>query len=350
METNTMNAAVLTRPKHIEIKQTKIPTPKDNEVLIRLRAVGLCGSDIHYYEHGKIGRYVVEKPIILGHEASGEIVKVGENVPSHLKVGQRVAIEPGASCGECEYCTTGRYNLCPHVEFLATPPYDGAFSEYVVMRVDLVFPIPDDMSYETAALVEPFSVGLHAVRRGGLQVDETVVIMGMGPIGLLTVANAKLAGAKTIIGVDLEQSRLDVALKMGATHTVNLLNDNLVEKVNEITNKEGVDVAIETAGNPRAVQSAVASVKRGGRVVIVGMSPQDEVPVNMSLIVDSEIDLRGVFRYHDTYPTAIEILSSKTVDIEQIITGKYTLNETAAAFEKAIEDKTNTLKIMVYPQ
>ncbi|SCW43638.1 L-iditol 2-dehydrogenase [Paenibacillus tianmuensis] len=350
MGMSTMNAAVLTRPKQIEMKQTGIPTPKDNEVLIRIRAVGLCGSDVHYYEHGKIGRYVVEKPIILGHEASGEIVKLGAQAPAHLKVGQRVAIEPGATCGACEYCTTDRYNLCPHVEFLATPPYDGAFSEYVAMRADLVFPIPEDMSYETAALVEPFSVGLHAVRRGGLQANETVVIMGMGPIGLLTVANAKLAGAKTIIGVDLEQNRLDVALKMGATHTVNLRSENLADKVNEITDHQGVDVAFETAGNPKAVQGAVASVKRGGRVVVVGMSPEDEVPVNMSIIVDSEIDLRGVFRYHDTYLAAIDILSKKIVDIEQIITGKYTLGETAAAFEQAINDKTNTLKIMVYPQ
>ncbi len=348
MDTATMNAAVLLSPKQIELKQIKIPTPKENEVLIRLRAIGLCGSDVHYYEHGKIGRYVVEQPIILGHEASGDIVEVGANV-SHLQVGQRVAIEPGATCGTCEYCKTNRYNLCPHVEFLATPPYDGAFCEYVAMRSDLVFPIPEDMSYETAAMVEPFSVGLHAVRRGELKQDESVVIMGMGPIGLLTVANAKLAGASIIIGVDFEQSRLDMALKLGATHTINLRHENLASKVQEIIG-QGADVAIDTAGHPAAVQGAVASVKRGGRVVIVGMSPQDEVPVNISHIVDSEIDLRGVFRYHHTYPASIEILSKKAVDIDQIVTGKYHLNDTAGAFEKALQDKTGTLKIIVYPE
>lgn len=348
--TGTMNAAVLTTPKHIEIQQKEIPVPKDNEVLIRIHTVGLCGSDVHYYEHGKIGPYVVERPIILGHEASGEIVELGAKAPGHLRKGQRVAIEPGATCGECEYCTSGRYNLCPHVEFLATPPYDGAFCEYVAMRADLVFPIPDEMSFETAALIEPFSVGLHAVRRGELKADETVVIMGMGPIGLLTAANAKLAGAKTIIGVDFEQNRLDVALRIGATHTVNLRSENLAERIRELTDGRGVDVAIETAGHPKAIHNAVSSVKRGGRVVVVGMSPQDEVPVQMSLIVDSEIDVRGVFRYHDTYPAAIEILSNGTVDIEQIITGKYTLEETAAAFERAIADKTNTLKMMIYPK
>ena len=146
-------------------------------------------------------------------------------------VGQRVSIEPGATCVECTHCKERRYNLCPHVEFLATPPYDGAFCEYIAMRADLVFPIPDSMSYETAALIEPFSVGVHAISRGRLQPGETVVIMGMVPIVLVTAAAAKIAGAKMIIGVYLEQSRLDVAKEMGATHTINLREENLYEKV-----------------------------------------------------------------------------------------------------------------------
>ena len=349
MDNQLIKAAVLTHPKQIEVEQREMPQPKEDEVLIRIRTVGICGSDVHYYEHGRIGRYVVEKPIILGHEASGEIVSVGSKV-THLHAGQRVAIEPGATCGECDYCKSGRYNLCPHVKFLATPPYDGAFAEYVTMRSDVVFPIPDDFSFETAALIEPFSVGLHAIRRGELKQNETVIIMGMGPVGLLTVVNAKLAGASTIIGVDLEQSRLDLALEMGATHTINLREESLAQKVMEATNYELVDVAFETAGNPKAVQGAVASVKRGGRVVIVGMSPQDEVPVNISHIVDSEIDLRGIFRYHHTYPASIELLSNKDVNIDKIITSKYSLDQTGAAFEKALQDKANTVKIMVYPE
>ncbi len=348
MIANQMKAAVLTSRKNIEMKEMEVPTPKDNEVLIRLRAVGLCGSDIHYYEHGKIGSFVVKKPIILGHEASGEIVRIGRNV-MHLKEGQRVAIEPGATCGECEHCKGGRYNLCPSVEFLATPPYDGAFCEYVAMRADLVFPIPDSMSFETAAMVEPFSVGLHAIRRGGLQPNETVIIMGMGPIGLLTAAAAKMAGAAAIIAVDLEQSRLEASKSMGATHIINLREERLEQRVNEYTNGIGVDLAIETAGSPKAVQGTVASVRRGGRVVIVGMSPEEEVPVNISHVIDKEIDIRGVFRYHHTYPAAIEMLSTGGIDIEKIITDEYGLDETSEAFEKAIHDKTNTLKLIVYP-
>jgi L-iditol 2-dehydrogenase len=346
---NTMKAAVLTSLKNVSVEEIEVPAPKENEVLIKLRAVGLCGSDIHYYEHGKIGNYVVEKPIILGHEAAGEIVEIGKSV-TNFKVGQRVTIEPGATCGVCEYCQSNRYNLCPDVEFLATPPYDGAFCEYVAMRADLVFPIPDNMSYETAALVEPFSVGLHAIRRGGLEPNETVLITGMGPIGLLTAAAAKMAGAKTIIGVDLEQNRLDVAKRMGVIYTINLQKDSLEEKVQEYTGGTGVDLAIDASGSPKAVAGGIASVRRGGRVTVVGLSSGDEVPVNMNDIVDNEIDIRGVFRYHNTYPTAIEILSNGEIDIEQIITDKYSLDETSQAFKKAVTDKRNTLKVMVYPE
>ncbi|MDM5336415.1 NAD(P)-dependent alcohol dehydrogenase [Fictibacillus enclensis] len=348
MANATMDAAVLTELQHIELKKFGVPAPKDNEVLIRVRAVGLCGSDIHYYEHGRIGGYVVEKPIILGHEVSGDIVAVGEKV-QNLKEGQRVAIEPGATCGECEHCKAGRYNLCPDVEFLATPPYDGAFCEYVAMREDLVFPIPDGMSYETAALVEPFSVGVHAITRGRLEAGESVIIMGMGPIGMVTAAAAKMAGARQIIGVDLEQSRLNTAKEMGVTHTINLREDDLAQKLNEFTAGRGVDLAIETAGSPKAVQGTIASVRKGGRVAIVGMSPQDEVPMNVAQIIDKEIDIMGVFRYHHTYPKALEMLSKAEVNIENIITDKYTMEQTADAFEKAIHDKTNTLKIMIYP-
>jgi len=348
MKKETMQAAVLTELKNIMLQDREIPVPKDDEVLIQIKAVGLCGSDVHYYEHGKIGNYIVEKPIILGHEASGDIVEVGKNVVGLYK-GQRVSIEPGATCGECAHCKEGRYNLCPSVEFLATPPYDGVFCEYAVMRADLVFPIPDSMSYETAALVEPFSVGVHAVSRGELKAGETVIIFGMGPIGLVTAAAAKAAGAGMIIGVDLEKSRLEVAKKMGAAYTINLREEDLEEKVKEYTNGKGADLAIETAGSPKAVQGTILSVRRGGRIAIVGLSPQDEVPVNVSQIIDKEIDVKGIFRYHHTYPRAIEMLAAKEIDIEKIITDKYSLAETAEAFEKAIHDKTNTLKIMIYP-
>lgn len=344
----TMRAAVLVKPGVIEIQERRIPSAGDDQVLIQVKAVGLCGSDIHYYQHGKIGPYVVEKPIILGHEASGIIVSVGSKV-THLAVGQRVSVEPGAACGRCVHCKTGRYNLCKGVEFLATPPFDGAFCEYIAMRADCVFPVPDSMSDEDAAMMEPFSVGLHATRRGRLQQGETVVIMGMGPIGLVTAAAAKARGAKRIIGVDLEDFRLQTALHMGATHIVNLRKEDLLHKIRQFTHEEGADLAVETAGNITAVQTALTLVKRGGRLAIVGLPPENNALFNVPFIVDNEVDLCGVFRYRNTYPEGIHIVSGGQANLRPMVTHRMSLNDTRQAFEQAITDKGNTIKIVIHP-
>ncbi|REK54265.1 MAG: alcohol dehydrogenase [Thermobacillus sp.] len=343
-----MKAAVLTKPGHIEIQELDIPTPGPDEALVRVRAVGLCGSDVHYYEHGKIGPYVVTKPIILGHEAAGEVVAVGSEV-RHLKAGQRVTIEPGVTCGRCEYCKSGRYNLCPDVRFLATPPYDGAFCEYIAIRADFLYPIPDSMSYEKAALIEPLSVGLHAVSRGGLKTGETVVIMGMGPIGMMTLLAAKAAGAGRVIGVDLERFRLERALQMGADGVVNLREEDGMEAILRLTGGRKADLAIETAGNGKAAQASLQAVRRGGRVVLVGLPQEEATPLNIPYIVDNEIDIRGVFRYHNTYPTGVAVMSAENLNLDPVITDRMTLDETPKAFEKAIKEKHSTLKIVIEP-
>ena len=343
-----MKAAVLVRPGEIELRELPIPSTGDREALVRVRAVGLCGSDVHYYQHGKIGPYVVEKPIILGHEAAGEVVAVGREVRG-LRVGQRVAIEPGATCGICAYCKSGRYNLCPEVRFLATPPVDGAFCEYIAVREDWLHPVPEDMSFERAALVEPLSVGLHAVRRGEVGTGDTVVIVGMGPIGMFTLLAARKAGAARIIGIDLEPFRLERALRMGATDVVNPRDGDAGEAVRRLTGGRMADVAVETAGSGRAVQTALRLVRRGGKVVLVGLPQEEETPLGVPYIVDNEIDIRGVFRYHNTYPTGVAIMAERGVDLEPVITDRMTLEETPLAFEKAIREKHRTLKIVITP-
>jgi len=343
-----MKAAVLTEVGKIEIRELDIPQPGPDEALVRVKAVGLCGSDVHYYEHGKIGPYVVTGPIILGHEAAGEVVAVGSEV-RHLKAGQRVTIEPGATCGRCEYCKSGRYNLCPDVRFLATPPIDGAFCEYIAIRADLLFPIPDSMSFEKAALIEPLSVGLHAVRRGDLKTGETVVIMGMGPIGMMTLLAAKAAGAGRVIGVDLEPFRLERALRIGADGVINPREEDAVEALLRLNGGRKADLAIETAGSGAAAQSALKAVRRGGRVVLVGLPQEEGTPLNIPYIVDNEIDIRGVFRYHNTYPTGVAVMAAESLDLEPIITDRMTLDETPKAFEKAIHEKNRTLKIIIEP-
>lgn len=343
-----MKAAVLNEPFEIEIKEIDVPSVSGNEVLIKVMAVGVCGSDVHYYEHGRIGSHVVEKPIILGHECSGIVVATGEQVTSFQK-GDRVAVEPGITCGRCEYCKAGRYNLCPKVEFLATPPIDGAFVQYFKHREDFIFPIPDDLSFEVAALNEPFSVGIHAARRTKLQPGDTVAIMGMGPVGLTAVVAAKAFGAGMIIVSDLEKNRLDAAKKLGATHVINVKEENPDEQIRKFTNVDGVDVAFETAGNPKALQSALTSLKRGGRLAIVGLPAQDEIGINVPSIAHREIDICGVYRYANTYPMGIELLKSGVSDVESLITDRYPLKEAKQALEQASTNKQASLKVMVYP-
>jgi L-iditol 2-dehydrogenase len=343
-----MKAAVMNQPFDIEIQEVTVPKVLGEEVLVKVMAVGVCGSDIHYYEHGKIGRYVVEKPIILGHECAGIVAEVGENV-TKVKVGDRVAIEPGITCGRCDYCKEGRYNLCPDVQFLATPPVDGAFVQYIKHREDFLFPIPDDLSFEEASLVEPFSVGIHAAKRSKLEPGSTVAIMGMGPVGLTAIAAVKAFGASKIIVTDLEANRLEAAKKLGATHVINVLEHDPNEEIFKITNGIGVDVAFETAGNPKALKSALQAVKRGGKMAIVGLPPQSEIGLNVPLIADNELDIFGVFRYSNTYPQGIEFLQSKTTDLKCLITDRYSLEETKEAMERARLNKKASLKVIVYP-
>lgn len=344
----TMKAAVMHKPYSISIEEVPTPELGPNEVLVKVMAVGICGSDLHYYEHGRIGRYVVEKPIILGHECAGFVAAAGERV-TRLEVGDRVAIEPGVTCGNCEACKEGRYNLCPDVEFLATPPFDGAFVQYIKHREDFLFKIPDHLSFEEAAMNEPFSVGIHASKRAGLQPGSTVAIMGMGPVGLMAVVAAKAFGAKEIYVADLEPLRLEAAIKQGATKAINIHDNNPVELIRKWTRGRGVDVAFETAGNPKALQAALASIRRGGKLSIVGLPPQDEIPLNVPLIADNEIDIYGIFRYANTYPLGISFLASGIADVKSLITDRYPLEQTYEAMERARTNKSGSLKVMVYP-
>lgn len=343
-----MKAAVLNRTFDIELKELDVPQIGADEVLVKVIAVGVCGSDVHYYEYGKIGPYVVEEPIILGHECAGIVVDTGKEV-SRFKKGDRVAVEPGVTCGRCEYCKEGRYNLCPKVEFLATPPVDGAFVQYIKHREDFLYPIPDHLSFEAASLNEPFSVGIHAAKRADLRPGSSVAIMGMGPIGLMAVVAAKTFGASNIIVADLEENRLEAAKNLGASHVINIKEEDPEKRIKELTFDGGVDVAFETAGHPAALKSALSSVKRGGKLAIVGLPPQDEVGVNVPFISSNEIDIFGVFRYANTYPEGIEFLSSDIADVESLITDHYPLQETKLALEQARTSKSESLKVIVYP-
>lgn len=344
----TMKAAVMTEPRRIVIEERPVPELGDDEALVKVMAVGVCGSDVHYYEHGRIGDAVVKQPIVLGHECAGEVVALGRSA-SRLCIGDRVAIEPQTVCGRCPACKSGKYNLCPDVVFFATPPVDGAFAQYVKMREDFLFPIPDRLSYEEASLIEPFSVGIHATQRTGLKPGSSVAIMGMGPVGLMAVVAAKAFGASRIYATDLEPIRLEAAVRLGATHAINIREQEPVQAIMQLNGGIGVDAAWETAGHPQALQSALLSLRRGGKLAVVGLPAQAEIPLNVHAITDREVDIYGVFRYANTYPSAIEFLAGGIADVKPLITDRYPLEDTQAALERALTNKSGSLKVMVYP-
>ncbi|KYG27714.1 NAD(P)-dependent alcohol dehydrogenase [Alkalihalobacillus trypoxylicola] len=343
-----MTAAILEKPFEMTVKQIDIPKPGNDEALVKVYCIGICGSDVHYYEHGKIGRYVVEKPLILGHELAGEVVEVGEHVKD-VQVGDRVAVEPGIPCGKCEYCKGGRYNLCPDVSFMATPPVDGAWAEYVSVRSDFLHKLPDDVSYEEGALIEPLSVGFHAMKRGRVQPGDSIFITGLGPIGLLTIEAAKLFGITEIYASDVLASRRELALDMGAKAVIDPIAENTEHQLDFLTDGNGIDVLIETSGNARVMSDSVKFVKRGGRIVYVGMPIEDKIPMDMLSLIDSEIDIMGLFRYVNTYPAVIKSLGQQGVSIEKVITDKYPLSEIKTAIEVARTEKEKSIKVMIYP-
>jgi len=340
-----MKAAVLHKPLDLRVEMVDVPQVSARDVLVRMRRVGICGSDAHFYLRGRIGSFVVEKPLILGHECSGEVTKVGEKV-TNVKVGQRVVIEPGFTCGACEACRSGRYNLCPNVRFYGTPPYDGAFAEYALASAENVYPMPDNMTYGEGAMIEPLAVGLMATKRGRVSVHDSVVIFGAGPIGLLSLQAAKSHGVIDAFVVDIIDYRLDYALRLGAGTTINASKEDAVKRIMEETRGKGVDVVIEASGAPKAVQQALDVVKPGGRIVFVGYPPA-EVPISIDKILIKELDILGVHRYANVFPTAIKLVSSGKVDVKSLITHVFPLEKILDGFKVHIDKIGNPIKVQI---
>ncbi len=341
-----MKAAVMTGIGQIEMQTRPIPTPKDNEVLVKVKHVGICGSDLHYYEHGRIGSYVVDKPMILGHECGGEVVSWGSAV-SGFSVGDKVAIEPGYTCGTCEFCRSGRYNLCPDVVFMATPPYDGAFCEYVAYPAEVIFPLPENMNTMEGALIEPLSVGFHAAAQGNVQVGETAAVLGAGCIGLCTLFALKARGAATVYMTDVLEKRLAMAKEMGADIVWKADTENVPEALMQATKGRGVDCVLETAGSAAATKQTVELVARGGRIVLVGMSPNPVIPFDLGALMGKEASIHTVFRYRNLYPVVIRAVASGLVPIEKIVTNIFPFEQTAEAMRFSVENKKDIIKTVI---
>ncbi|MBX9671144.1 MAG: NAD(P)-dependent alcohol dehydrogenase [Candidatus Obscuribacterales bacterium] len=341
-----VKAGVLEKANVFGIQEVEIPDPGPDEVLIKTKAVGICGSDVHYYVEGRIGSYIVDKPMILGHETGGQVAKVGKNV-KNLKEGDRVALEPGVPCGCTDFVKRGQYNLCPSIKFFATPPYHGTFAEYFIHDANFTFKLPDNVSFEEGAMCEPLSVGIHAVRQGSVGLGSRVLIFGAGPIGLVNVLCAKAAGAGIIAVVETHKNRIKMAKECGATHAFETFNqDEILELGLDATYGEGFDVVIECSGAGPAAQTAVKALKPGGTMVFVGLFSALEVPMDLNAITQKELTYKGVFRYRNTYPTAIDLISSGRLDVKPLITKRFPWQDVKAAMDCAHKEASSQIKVM----
>lgn len=341
-----MKVAVMEGIRKMGYTRRPIPVPKENEVLVKLEYVGICGSDMHYYETGAIGNYVVEPPFVLGHEPGGVVTEVGAKV-KHLKVGDRVALEPGKTCGHCEFCKTGRYNLCPDVVFFATPPVDGVFQEYVAHDADLCFKLPENVSTLEGALIEPLAVGFHAANQGGAHAGQTAVVMGAGCIGLVSMMALKAEGVSKVYVVDIMQKRLDKALELGADGVINGKEQDAVKAVMELTGGRGCDLVIETAGTEFTTRQSIQMTKKGATIVLVGYSKSGEMTLPMSLALDKELTFKTVFRYRHIYPMAIDAVAAGKVNLKGIVTNIFDFDDIQNAMDRSVEDKANIVKAVV---
>ena len=341
-----MKALVLKSPLDLAVCDIPDPgVPGPGEVRVSVRSVGICGSDVHYYEHGRIGDFVLKAPMVLGHEAAGVVDAVGEGVES-LSPGDAVAMEPGVPCGACRECRIGRYNLCKDIRFWATPPHDGVLAEYVIHPAALTFRLPGHLTTEEGALMEPLAVGVHACERGGVRPGCVVAINGAGTIGCVTLLAALAYGASQVIVADVIPARLERARELGAAAVVDARSESLAEALMSATEDRGADVGVECSGHPDGAQTLVDASAPAGRVVLVGMGPQPTKIDTVAAMV-KEVDLATVFRYANAYPTAIELTASGRVPIAQLVTDRYRFDQAVGAFEFARSPRPDTCKVMI---
>jgi L-idonate 5-dehydrogenase len=337
-------AAVIHAAKDLRIEDRPVTEPGSEEVEVRVGAGGICGSDLHYYNHGGFGTVRLREPMVLGHEIAGTINKVGKNV-THLAPGQPVAINPSLPCRICEYCQRGLQNHCMDMRFFGSamrfPHIQGAFSEILVCSAAQAVPIPDTLSLQEAAFAEPLAVGLHAVRRAGTILGKRVLITGAGPIGVLTAMAARTAGASEIIMTDIVDHTLRIARQCGADKTINTASDSLAALE---AGKGAVDVLFECSGNNRAFNGALAAVRPRGIIVQVGIG--GSFTFLMNVLVAKEFDLRGTFRFHEEFCTAVGFIASKRANVRPLLTETVRLADAVKGFELA-NDRSRAMKVQI---
>jgi L-iditol 2-dehydrogenase len=342
-----MKAVVLHKIDDLRLEEVPAPGPPGpDEVRVRVRNVGVCGSDVHYYKRGRIGDFIVKEPMILGHETGGEVEEVGGNVTS-LKPGDKVALEPGIPCRKCTYCKEGRYNLCQSIFFWATPPDHGSLCEYVVHPADFCYKLPPEVSTAEAAMIEPLAVGVHACNVGGVRPGSTVAVTGAGPIGLLAMQVALAYGAAAAIATDVSPARLALAQKLGAKVTINPAKEEVLKRIMEVTEGQGVDLLLECSGAAQAISQAPDIVKIGGLINWVGMTHPPEVSLDVVKMIIREIRTQGTFRYANAYPIALNLAAAGKISLKPLITARFPLEKAIEAIDLSASAKAEQIKVMI---
>lgn len=343
-----MDALVLERKDELSLRDFPIEKAENlgpRDVRIAMKTVGVCGSDLHYYTHGAIGPFIVKEPMILGHEAAGEVVEVGSEV-SHLKTGDRVCMEPGIPDPSSRASRLGQYNLDPAVKFWATPPVHGILRPTCVHPADYTFKLPHNVSYAAGAMVEPLAVGVHAATKANIQPGDLAVVIGAGPIGMVTVLAAFAAGCARVIVSDVQEPKLALAAKLGAVIPVNVREQKLEDVVARESDGWGADVIFEASGNEKAAAGVFSLIRPGGRVVFIGM-PLEPIAYDVVTAAVKEARVEHVFRYAHVYPRTVAMLASGAIDVMPLVTDTFAFADSIEAFDYAKDMPPTSVKVQI---
>jgi len=342
-----MKSAYLLKAGAMEIREEPRPEPGEGEVLLRVRAVGVCGSDVHYYREGRIGDNAVTRPLIIGHEFAGQVEAVGPGYHGPLEPGARVAVEPGVACGTCWWCLRGQYNLCPDIRFCGTPPVHGAYRECMAYPARWCWPLPDNLDYAEGAMIEPLAVGVHAVDEGRPQAGDSVLIVGAGSIGLTVLQVAKASGVSQAMVSEPLPYRRELARQLGADTVIDPNAEDVVETARALTLGRGADVTFEAAGAEDTYQVCIDGVRRGGVAVFIGIPAVDRISLNIHEARRKGITIKNLRRFVHTYPRAIRLVASGAVDVKALVTHTFPLERITEAFELVAAYGDGVLKAVI---